>query len=101
MWDGILAGSAVSACLGILGLGALHWAYDKGNQLFMLAFMGGMVGRLVLAVAISALVLSFTSVHRTGYIVSMLVVYLLFLGCEIFYALSKNAAKSDADIRAG
>jgi hypothetical protein len=31
----------------------------------------------------------------------MLVVYLLFLGCEIFYALSKNAAKSDADIRAG
>ncbi len=101
MWDGILAGAAVSGCLGLLSLGALHWAYDKGNQLFMLAFMGGMVVRLLLTVAISALILSFTSVQRTEYVVAMLVVYLLFLFCEVFYALSKNTAKAAADFSIG
>jgi hypothetical protein len=95
MWDGILAGVAVSTLTGGMALGVLHWSYDRGNQVFMVAFMGGMLVRLVLVIALSALILSFTAVDKVSYIASLLVVYLLFLGLEIYYALIKNAVKAD------
>ncbi len=99
MWDGVLAGSAVATLTGGLALVALRWSYGRGNQAFMVAFLAGMLVRLVLVAVLSALVLSFTKIHKTSYIVSLIVVYLLFLGLEIFYALVKNAER--ADERAG
>ena len=99
MWDGILAGAGVATITGGTALVALHWAYDKGNQTFFVVFLGGMTLRLIFVVALSALVISFTEVHRNSFIVSLLVVYLLFLGLEIYYALIKNAANADAESR--
>jgi len=98
MWDGVLAGSAVATLTGGLALVALHWSYNRGNQAFMVVFMGGMIVRLVAVAALSALVLSFTSIHPMSYVVSLIVVYLLFLGLEIFYALLKNAEKADGHV---
>lgn len=98
MWDGVLAGSAVATLTGGLALVALRWSYNRGNQVFMVAFMGGMIVRLVIVAALSALVLSFTAIDPISYVVSLIVVYLLFLGLEIFYALLKNAEKADKHV---
>ena len=98
MWDGVLAGSAVATLTGGLALVALRWSYNRGNQAFMVAFLGGMVVRLVAGAALSVLVLSFTAINPVSYAVSLIVVYLLFLGLEIFYALLKKAEKADGHV---
>lgn len=97
-WDGIAIGVAVGALTGCLALLALRWSDGKGHQVFMTAFMGGMLIRLLLIAAASAYVLSFTDTHAPSYIVAMLGAYLLFLGIEIYYALAKNAQRKRADV---
>lgn len=97
-WDGIVLGVLVGAVTGCLALLALRWSHDKGNEAFLMAFMGGMVIRLLLVAVASVIILSFTDTHVQSYIVSMLVTYLVFLGLEIFYALAKNAQRKRADM---
>ncbi len=96
-WDGIGLGIAVGALTGCLALLALRWSEGKGHQAFMMAFMGGMLIRLLLVAVASVVVLSFTDTHAPSYIIAMLCTYLLFLGIEIYYALSKNAQRKHPD----
>ena len=96
--DGIILGLLVGASTGCIALFALRWAHDKGNQAFLMAFMGGMVIRLLLVAVASVVILSFTDTHVQSYIVSMLITYLVFLGLEIYYALAKNAQRKRADM---
>lgn len=98
-WDGTILGLLVGASTGCLALLALRWSHDKGNQAFLMAFMGGMVIRLLLVAVASVVILSFTDTHVQSYIVSMLVTYLVFLGLEIYYALAKNAERKRADMK--
>ncbi len=99
-WDGIALGVAVGALTGCLALLALRWSDGKGHQVFMTAFMGGMLVRLLLIAAASAYVLSFTDTHAASYIVAMLGTYLLFLGLEVYYALAKNAQRKQSGAEA-
>ncbi len=97
-FDGIILGLLVGACTGCIALFALRWAHDKGNQAFMMVFMGGMVVRLLIVAVASFVILSSTDTHPQSYIVSMLVTYLVFLGIEIYYAIAKNALQKRADL---
>ncbi len=97
-WEGVALGAAVGSLTGCLALWALRWSDGKGHQVFMTAFMGGMLIRLLLIAAASAYVLSFTDTHAPSYIVAMLGAYLLFLGIEIYYALAKNAQRKQAEV---
>ena len=46
--DGIILDCWLVPARGVLHLFALRWAHDKGNQAFLMAFMGGMVVRLLI-----------------------------------------------------
>ncbi len=98
MLDGVMIGLLVGASTGCIALLALRWAYAKGNQAFMMAFMGGMVVRLLLVAVTSFVILSSTDTHPQSYTVSMLVAYLFFLGLEVYYAIAKNALHKRADL---
>ena len=96
--DGIILGLLVGAITGCIALLALRWAYAKGSQAFMMAFMGGMVVRLLIVAVASFVILSSTDTHPQSYVVSMLVAYLFFLGLEIYYAIAKNSLQKRADL---
>ncbi len=96
--DGMILGLLVGSSTGCIALLALRWAYAKGNQEFMMAFMGGMVVRLLIVAVASFVILSSTDTHLQSYIVSMLVTYLFFLGLEVYYAIAKNALHKRADL---
>lgn len=96
--DGIILGLLVGASTGCIALLALRWSYAKGNQAFMMAFMGGMVVRLLTVALASFVILSSTDTHRQSYVISMLITYLFFLGLEVYYAITKNALQKRADL---
>ena len=96
--DGMILGLLVGSSTGCIALLALRWAYAKGNQAFMMAFMGGMVVRLLIVAVASFVILSSTDTHPQSYVVSMLVAYLFFLGLEIYYAIAKNSLQKRADL---
>ena len=95
--DSMILGLLVGASTGCIALLALRWAYAKGNQTFMMAFMGGIVVRLLIVAVASFVILSSTDTHPHSYIISMLVAYLFFLGLEVYYAIVKNASHKRAD----
>ena len=97
-WDGIVLGVLVGAVTGCLALLALRWSHDKGNQAFLMAFMGGMVVRLLIVAVASFVILSSTDTHPQSYAVSMLFAYLFFLGLEVYYAIAKSALHKRADL---
>ena len=96
--DGIIFGLSVGASTGCIALLVLRWSYAKGNQAFMMAFMGGMVVRLLTVALASFVILSSTDTHPQSYVISMLIAYLFFLGLEIYYAIAKNALQKRADL---
>ena len=96
--DGMILGLLVGSSTGCIALLALRWAYAKGNQAFMMAFMGGMVVRLLIVAVASFVILSSTDTHPQSYVVSMLVTYLFFLGLEVYYAIAKNALHKRGDL---
>ena len=53
-WDSIVAGLVVAGFNGALALAAIRWGWNKGMQVFMIAFFGGMIARLI-AVAVPPL----------------------------------------------
>ena len=56
-WDSIVAGLGVAGINGALALGVIRWGWGKGMQVFMIAFFGGMIARLIAVVVLSVLVL--------------------------------------------
>ncbi len=63
-----------------------------------MAFMGGMVVRLLTVALASFVILSSTDTNPQSYVISMLIAYLFFLGLEIYYAIAKNALQKRADL---
>ena len=51
-WEGVIAGLAVAGLNGALALAAVRWALDKGMQVFLTAFIGGMALRMMLVAPI-------------------------------------------------
>lgn len=86
-WDSIVAGLVVAGVNGVLALAVIHWGWNKGMQVFMIAFFGGMVARLLAVVVLSALALKWLGVHAASYFTALVVAYLLFLAFEILYVL--------------
>lgn len=86
-WDSIVAGLVVAGFNGALALAAIHWGWNKGMQVFMIAFLGGMVARLIAVAILSVLALKWIGVHAASYFTALVVAYLLFLAFEIFYIL--------------
>lgn len=86
-WDSIVAGLVVAGFNGALALAAIHWGWNKGMQVFMIAFLGGMVARLIAVAVLSVLALKWLGVHAASYFTALVVAYLLFLAFEIFYIL--------------
>ena len=95
-WEGVIAGLAVAGLNGALALAAVRWGLDKGMQVFLTAFIGGMALRMMLVAVLSVLVLKLTSVHVASYAISLVVAYLAFLLLEILYVLKRNKAEKTA-----
>ena len=47
-WEGVIAGLTVAGLNGALALATVRWALDKGMQVFLTAFIGGMALRMML-----------------------------------------------------
>ena len=86
-WDSIVAGLVVAGFNGALALAAIHWGWNKGMQVFMIAFLGGMMARLIAVAVLSALALKWIGVHAASYFIALVVAYLLLLAFEICYVL--------------
>lgn len=86
-WDSIVAGLVVAGFNGALALAAIHWGWNKGMQVFMIAFFGGMIARLIAVAVLSALALKWLGVHAASYFIALVVAYLLLLAFEIRYVL--------------
>ena len=95
MWEGVMAGLAVAAVNGALALAAVRWGLDKGMQVFMIAFFGGMTLRLMLVAVCSVAVLKLTAVDTKGYIVALVGAYLFFLLLEVLYVLKNKVETGD------
>lgn len=93
-WEGVIAGLMVAALNGALALAAVRWGMDKGMQVFMIAFFGGMTLRLMLVAVASVILLKLTAVHPASYVVALVVAYLFFLLLEVLYVLKNKSAKS-------
>ncbi|MEE2871456.1 MAG: hypothetical protein VX893_00910 [Candidatus Latescibacterota bacterium] len=92
-WEGVIAGLTVAGLNGALALAAVRWALDKGMQVFLTAFIGGMALRMMLVAILSVLVIKLTAVHVASYTISLVVAYLAFLFIEVLYVLKKNKAE--------
>ncbi len=86
-WDSIVAGLVVAGFNGALALAAIHWGWNKGMQVFMIAFFGGMIARLIAVAGLSALALKWLGVHAVSYFIALVAAYLLLLVFEILYVL--------------
>lgn len=86
-WDSIVAGLVVAGFNGALALAVIHWGWNKGMQVFMITFLGGIAARLIAVVVLSVLALKWLGVHAASYFTALVVAYLLFLAFEIFYIL--------------
>ena len=94
-WVAALCGFAVAtASAGIAWLG-LRWS-ESNPRLMMAAVLGGTLARLVLVGIASVLLLFFTSVDSTVYVIALATCYLLFLGVEIFLIARRAAAASNS-----
>lgn len=86
-WDSIAAGLVVAGINGAFAIAAIRWGWDKGMQVFMIAFFGGMIARLIAVVILSVLALKWAEFHAASYVTALVAAYLVFLVFEIFYVL--------------
>ena len=86
-WDSVVAGLAVAGFNGALALAAIRWGWSKGMQVFVIAFFGGMLVRLLAVAVLSALALKWAEVDAASYFAALVAAYLLFLVFEVLYAL--------------
>lgn len=96
MWQAVMAGVAVAALNGLAAWMLIRWAFDRDNQLFVLAVLGGMGVRMALVVAISVGVFKFTELPAGAYLGGLTVAFLVFQVLEIAWLLRRRAAAKQA-----
>lgn len=96
MWEGVIAGVAVAGANGLAAWLLIRWAFDRDNQIFVLAVLGGMGVRLALVGAISVGVFKFTQLHAGAYLGGLIVAFLIFQVLEIALLLHRRAGQKQA-----
>ncbi len=91
MWEGVIAGVAVAAANGLAAWLLIRWAFERDNQIFVLAVLGGMGVRLALVVAVSVGVFTFTRLPAGAYLGGLIVAFLVFQVLEIALLLRRRA----------
>ncbi|MBM3279103.1 MAG: hypothetical protein FJY95_13620 [Candidatus Handelsmanbacteria bacterium] len=90
MWEGVIAGVAVAALNGLGAWLLIRWAFDRDNQTFVLAVLGGTGVRLALVMAISVGIFKFTELQAGAYMGSLIVSFLVFQVWEIALVLRRR-----------
>jgi hypothetical protein len=93
MWEGVIAGVAVAAANGLAAWILINWAFEKDNQVFVLAVLGGTGVRLALVGAVSVGVFKFTQLSAGAYLGGLVVSFLVFQVLEIALLLRRRAGK--------
>lgn len=93
MWEGLIAGVAVAGANGLAAWLLIRWAFEKDNQVFVLAVLGGMGVRLALVVAISVGVFKFTQLPAGAYLGGLIAAFLVFQVLEIALLLRRRAGE--------
>lgn len=96
MWEGVIAGVAVASLNGLAAWMLIRWAFDRDNQLFVLAVLGGMGVRMALVVAVSVGVFKFTPLPAGAYLGGLIVAFLVFQVLEIALLLRRRAGAKRA-----
>ncbi len=84
------AGVAVAAANGLAAWLLIRWAFERDNQIFVLAVLGGMGVRLALVVAVSVAVFKFTQLPAGAYLGGLIVAFLVFQVLEIALLLRRR-----------
>ncbi|MBT3345765.1 MAG: hypothetical protein HOH74_13770 [Gemmatimonadetes bacterium] len=98
-WVAALCGFAVAAASALIAWLGLRWS-ESNPRLMIAAVLGGTLVRMVMVGAVSVLLLLFTSIDSTIYVVTLAVCYLLFLGVEIYLIASRAKGASGSSTAA-
>ncbi len=96
MWEAVIAGVAVATVNGLAAWLLIRWAFERDNQLFVLAVLGGMGVRLALVGAVSVGVFKFTQLPAGAYLGGLIVAVLVFQVLEIAWLLRRRAGAKRA-----
>jgi hypothetical protein len=91
MGEGLLAGVAVAGANGLAAWLLICWAFEKDNQTFVLAVLGGMGVRFARVGANSVGVFKFTQLHAGAYLGGLIAAFILFQVLEIALLLRRRA----------
>ncbi|NKB67000.1 MAG: hypothetical protein GKR89_08065 [Candidatus Latescibacteria bacterium] len=100
MWTGIMAGIAVGVVNGLIAWWLVKWGQGRDFIIFVKLFVAGMIGRFVLVVGGSLLLLvSFPSIHRGPYLGALIASFVLVQALEFASVLkgAKKKGKNDAE----
>ncbi len=93
MWEGLMTGVAVAGINGLAAWLLIRWAFEKNNQVFILAVLGGMGVRLALVAAISVGVFKFTQLPAGAYLGGLISAFFICQIMEIVLLLRRRAGE--------
>jgi hypothetical protein len=82
---GVIAGCVISILNVLLGYMAIEYSFDKSNNTFLKAVLGGMGIRLVGTLVAVLVLIEVFDFHIVSLVTSLLGFYFLFMLYEIFY----------------
>ena len=96
---GVILGATLSTVNVLLGYLAIEFSFDKSYTVFVRTVLGGMGVRLILMLALLALLVSTFQVHAMALTFSLLGFYVVYLLLEVLFiqrkVLVKNANNPD------
>ena len=90
----VLLGALLSTVNALLGFLAIEYSFNRSYSTFMKAVLGGMVARMLLALAVMLVLILVCAVHGLALTVSMFGFYCAYLVLEVIYIQKKVVVRN-------
>ena len=96
-WEGLACGVGLALVNGIIAWASIQWTWSRRTQLFIKVFLGGMVLRLIIVVAASAILLTLTPIDPGYFVAGLAATYILVQILEVVAVLRRNERERAQD----